>query len=73
MKNNIALWCQTHPNVHTISSIYCLMGMELSMSIEDHGLSKRIPYDILPNTSIVVELDNMYRVLASLVSENSTS
>lgn len=47
------------------------MGMELSMSIETHGLSKKIPYDILPDTNLVAELDNMYRVLSSLVSKDT--
>ena len=73
MKNNIALWCETHHDVHKISTIYCLMGMELSVSIGNHGLSKRIPYDKLPDTKLVVELDNMYRVLASLVNKNKPS
>ena len=70
MENNIALWCETHENVHKISTIYCFGGMELSMGIGNHELTKRIPYDKLPDTKLVVELDNMYRVLASLVNKS---
>ena len=73
MKNNIALWCEVHRDVLKLSTIYCIMGMELSMSIGNHGLTKRIPYDKLPDTKLVVELDNMYHVLASLVNKSKPS
>jgi len=73
LENNIAVWCEVHRDVHKVSTIFCFVGMELSMSIGNHGLSKRIPYDKLPDTKLVVELDNMYRVLASLVNKSKPS
>ena len=73
MENNIVLWCETHKDVHTFTTMYRSTGMELTMRIENQGLSKIILYDKLPDTKLVVELDNMYRVLASLVKKSKLS
>ena len=73
MENNIVNWCETHHGVHSITTIYRFGGMELTIRMENMGLSKIILYDKLPDTKLVVELDNMYQVLASLVSKSKPS